>query len=90
MLTVNYYFAYKIYISMLQLDLVQRSEVLTKDFIVTLYSHAFESALHMSTLHKLMEPWYACWYNDEAAGWTVWGSNPGRGKRFFSSPKLSD
>jgi hypothetical protein len=23
-------------------------------------------------------------------GWTVWGSNPGRSKRFFSSPKCPD
>ena len=26
-------------------------------------------------------------YCDCAAGWTIWGSNPGRYKRFFSSPK---
>ena len=25
---------------------------------------------------------------DYATGWTVWGSNPGRGKIFFSSPKV--
>ena len=32
MLTVNYYLSYKVYISTLQLDLVQRSEVVTKDY----------------------------------------------------------
>jgi hypothetical protein len=40
MLTVNGYLPYKVYISTLQLDLVQRNEVVTKDFIVTLYVHA--------------------------------------------------
>jgi len=40
MLTVNYYLPYKVYISTLQLDLVQRSGVVTKDFIVTLCVHA--------------------------------------------------
>jgi len=28
-----------------------------------------------------------CWYSDKGSGWTVWSSNPSRGKRFISSPK---
>jgi len=26
----------------------------------------------------------------KSIGWTAWGSNPGRGMRFFSSPKCPD
>jgi len=29
-------------------------------------------------------------YSDYATGWTIWGSNPGRGKRVINFPKHSD
>lgn len=28
-------------------------------------------------------------YNALAMGWRMWGSNPGRGKRFFSAPTVT-
>ena len=34
-----------------------------------------------------MGPGYCSHFNDAATGWTIRGSNPGRGERFFSSPK---
>jgi hypothetical protein len=30
------------------------------------------------------------WYSEYATCWTVWGSNPHSGKKFFSSPKRPD
>jgi hypothetical protein len=37
----------------------------------------------------ISEPWWHIRYSDYATGWTVWGSSPGRGKRFFCSPATS-
>jgi hypothetical protein len=38
----------------------------------------------------LLEPVYQSRCSNLATGWTVRGSNPGRGKIFFSSPKRPD
>jgi hypothetical protein len=33
---------------------------------------------------------YVCRYSEQATGWTIWVSNPGRSKRYFSFPKCPD
>ena len=78
MLTVNYCLPYEVYISTLQLDLVQRSEVVTKDFIVTLCVHVKESALHVSFTYLLT---YLLTYSMEQG--PSWEAN-----RFWASQEI--